>query len=117
MAGTAAARSREAASRPVWALRPSHLPFCTSSPSLISARQQQNAVASFGLARRHGRNDMAGFFALVLAVIGGLFVYLALHVEGGLSLTQLGPSVYYLTVALVAFVNAALCAAALFVEE
>jgi len=60
---------------------------------------------------------MAGFFALVLAVIGGLFVYLALHVEGGLSLTQLGPSVYYLTVALVAFVNAALCAAALFVEE
>jgi len=54
---------------------------------------------------------------LANAIIGGLFVYLALQAEGGLSLTQLGPSAYYLTVAFVFFVNAALCAAADFVEE
>lgn len=60
---------------------------------------------------------MTRFCALILAVIGGLFVYLALQAEGGLSLTQMGPSARYLMVAFIAFVNAALCAAADFVEE
>ena len=53
---------------------------------------------------------MATLFALILAVVGGLFVYLALQTGGGLAFN-------YLTVAFIAFVNAALCAAALFVEE
>jgi len=60
---------------------------------------------------------MTRFCALILAVIGGLFVYLALQAEGGLSLTQMGTSARYLMVAFIAFVNAALCAAADFVEE
>jgi len=60
---------------------------------------------------------MARPYALVLALIGVLFVYLALRAEGGLSLTQLGTSAHHLTVALIAFVNAALFAAADFVKE
>ena len=60
---------------------------------------------------------MTRFCALILTVIGGLFVYLALQAEGGLSLTQMGTSARYLMVAFIAFVNAALCAAADFVEE
>ena len=60
---------------------------------------------------------MTRFCALILAVIGGLFVYLALQAEGGLSLTQMGTSARYLMVAFIAFVNAALCAAADFVEK
>jgi len=52
---------------------------------------------------------MAQFFAIVLALVGVLFVYLALQTEGQLA--------HYLTVALVAFVNAALCGATFFVEE
>ena len=60
---------------------------------------------------------MTRFYALILAIVGALFVYLAVQAEGGLSLTQLGTSAYYLTVAFIAFVNAALCAAADFVEE
>jgi uncharacterized membrane protein len=58
----------------------------------------------------HGRDDMATLFALILAVVGGLFVYLALQAGGGLEFN-------YLMVAFIAFVNAALCAAALFAEE
>jgi len=60
---------------------------------------------------------MTRFCALILALVGALFVYLAVQAEGGLSLTQLGASARYLTVAFIAFVNAALCAAADFVEE
>lgn len=55
---------------------------------------------------------MARFFGLILAVIGLVFVYLAFREEG-----WLGTSAHYLTVALVAFVNAALCMAAGLVEE
>ena len=55
---------------------------------------------------------MARFFALILALVGLLFVYLAYREEG-----WLGTSAHYLTVALVAFVNAALCAAADLVKE
>lgn len=60
---------------------------------------------------------MSRLYALILAVVGGWLVYAAMQLEGGISLTQLGPPVYYLTVALIAFVNAALFAAADFVEE
>jgi hypothetical protein len=60
---------------------------------------------------------MALIYALILAVVAGLFVYLALQAEGGLSLTQFGESAHYLTVAFIAFVNAALFAAAAFVKE
>ena len=59
---------------------------------------------------------MTRVYALILAIIGGGFVYYALQ-EDTLSLTQLSKSAYYLTVALIAFVNAALFAAASFVEE
>jgi hypothetical protein len=63
---------------------------------------------------------MAVFFtllyALILAVGTGLFVYLALGGDG-LSLPQFGTPAQYLMVAFIAFVNAALCAAALFVKE
>jgi hypothetical protein len=60
---------------------------------------------------------MAGFYAFILAVVGVLFVYLALQAEGGVSLTQLGTSTRFLMLAVIAFVNAALCAATYFVEE
>jgi hypothetical protein len=58
---------------------------------------------------------MSLVYALALAVVGSLFVYYAN--EEGLRLTQLGTSAYYLTVAFIAFVNAALFAAASFVQE
>jgi hypothetical protein len=38
---------------------------------------------------------MALIYALILAVVAGLFVYLALQAEGGLSLTQFGESAHY----------------------
>jgi hypothetical protein len=60
---------------------------------------------------------MTRFCALILAIVGALFLYLAVQAEGGLSLAQLGTSAHYLTVAFIAFVNAALCVAADFVEE
>jgi hypothetical protein len=60
---------------------------------------------------------MTRTFAVVLALVGIWFVYLALQSEGGLSLTQLNQAGYYLTVAFIAFVNAVLFAAADFVEE
>jgi len=60
---------------------------------------------------------MTRFYALIFAIVGALFVYLAVQAEGGLSLAQMGTSAHYLTVAFIAFVNAALCAAADFVEE
>ncbi|MBO0764995.1 MAG: hypothetical protein J2P50_10465 [Hyphomicrobiaceae bacterium] len=60
---------------------------------------------------------MTRIFALVLAAVGVLFVYLAIESEGGISVTQLNQALYYLTVALIAFVNAILFAAADFVEE
>jgi hypothetical protein len=60
---------------------------------------------------------MAQVYALVLAAVGILFVYLALQSEGGLSFTQLNQMAYYLTVAFIAFVNATLFAASAFVEE
>jgi len=59
---------------------------------------------------------MTRVYALILAIIGGGFVYYAAQ-EETLSLTQLSKSAYYLTVAFIAFVNAALFAAASFVEE
>jgi len=52
---------------------------------------------------------MTRLFALILALVGVLFVYLALRTEGEF--------VHYVTVAFIAFVNAALCAAADFVQE
>jgi hypothetical protein len=60
---------------------------------------------------------MAVVYALILAVVGGLFVYLALQVGGGFSLTPLNLAAYYVTVAFIAFVNAILFAAAGFVRE
>jgi hypothetical protein len=60
---------------------------------------------------------MAVVCALVLAVVGALFVYLALQVEGGFSLTSLNPAAYYVTVAFIAFVNMILFASAVFAKE
>jgi hypothetical protein len=60
---------------------------------------------------------MTRLYALVLAVVGGLFVYLATQFEGGLSLTLWSQSFNYLVVAFIAFWNAILFAAADFVEE
>ncbi len=60
---------------------------------------------------------MAVVYALILAVVGALFVYLALQVEGGFSLTSLNSGAYYLTVAFIAFVNMILFAAAVFAKE
>lgn len=60
---------------------------------------------------------MAQVYALILAAVGALFIYLALQSEAGLSLTQLNQTAYYLTVAFVAFVKAVLFAASAFVEE
>ena len=59
---------------------------------------------------------MTGVYALILAIVGGVFVYFALQAET-VSLTPLDPSAYYLTVAFIAFVNTILFAAAGFVEE
>jgi uncharacterized membrane protein YiaA len=59
---------------------------------------------------------MSRVYALILAAVGGLFVYLAV-MEGGLSLTELSKAGYYVTVAFIAFVNAILFAAADFAEE
>jgi len=66
---------------------------------------------------RSWRNDMAVVYALILAVVGALFVYLALQVEGGFSLTSLNLAAYYVTVAFIAFVNMILFAAAIFAKE
>jgi hypothetical protein len=60
---------------------------------------------------------MAAVYALILAVVGALFVYLALQAEGGFSLTPLNLAAYYLTVAFVAFVNMILFASAVFAED
>jgi hypothetical protein len=60
---------------------------------------------------------MAVVYALVLAVVGALFVYLALQVESGFSLTSLNLAAYYVTVAFIAFVNMILFAAAIFAKE
>ena len=60
---------------------------------------------------------MAQVYAIILAAVGALFVYLALQSEGGQSFTELNQSAYYLTVAFIAFVNATLFAASGFVEE
>jgi len=59
---------------------------------------------------------MSRVYALILAVAGGLFVYLA-YANGMPSFTQLDWPAYYLVVAFIAFVNAILFAAADFVEE
>jgi hypothetical protein len=55
---------------------------------------------------------MAQTIAIVLAGIGGAFVHAALQSEGMLSYPSSGPGIYYLTVALVAVVNAFLFASA-----
>ena len=60
---------------------------------------------------------MAAVCALALAVVGALFVYLALQAEGGFSLTSLDLAAYYVTVAFIAFVNMILFAAAIFAKE
>jgi hypothetical protein len=59
---------------------------------------------------------MTRLFALILAAVGGWFVYLAVQL-GGLPPTELSQPAYYLVVAFIAFVNAALFASADFVEE
>ena len=59
---------------------------------------------------------MARFFALILAVVGGYFVYLAIQ-QGALPPTQLNLQAYYVVVAFIAFVNTILFASADFVEE
>lgn len=82
-------------------------------PTLLSKRpRQQHALSGSGFLRQHRRNDLPRYLALILSLIGLLFVYLAYREDG-----WLGTSAHYLTVALVAFVNAALCAADDFVEE
>ncbi len=58
---------------------------------------------------------MAVVFALILAAVGALFVYLALQVE--FALPSLNLAVYYVTVAFIAFVNMILFAAAVFAKE
>ena len=60
---------------------------------------------------------MAVVCALILAVVGALFVYLALQVQGGFSLMSLNLAAYYVTVAFIAFVNMILFAAAVFAKE
>jgi hypothetical protein len=60
---------------------------------------------------------MAIVFALILAVVGALFVYLALQVEGGFSFMPLNLAAYYVTVAFIAFVNMILFAAVVFAKE
>jgi hypothetical protein len=60
---------------------------------------------------------MAAVYALVLAAVGALFVYLALQAQGGFSLTSLSLPTYYVTVAFIAFVNMILFAAALFAKD
>ena len=60
---------------------------------------------------------MAALCALILAGVGALFVYLALQVEGGFSLTSLNLASYYATVAFIAFVNMILFGAAVFAKE
>jgi hypothetical protein len=57
---------------------------------------------------------MARTIALVLAAIGGAFVYAAFLLKGMgmLSVPSLDASTYYLTVAFIAFVNAGLFASA-----
>ena len=60
---------------------------------------------------------MAVVYALILAAVGALFVYLALQVESGFSLTSLNTATYYVTVAFIAFVNMILFAAAIFAKE
>lgn len=59
---------------------------------------------------------MSRVFALVLAVVGGVFLTLAIQAEGGLSLTHLNKTAYYLTIAFIAFVKAALFASANYEE-
>ena len=59
---------------------------------------------------------MTRVYALILAIIGGVFVYYAAQ-EDTLSLTRLSTSAYYLTVAFIAFVNMILFAAAIFAKE
>ena len=59
---------------------------------------------------------MTRLFALILAAVGGLFVYLTVQ-QGGLPPTQLNLQAYYLIVAFIAFVNTILFASADFVEE
>jgi len=60
---------------------------------------------------------MAIIYALILALVGALFVYLALQAEDGFSLTSLNLAAYYVTVAFIAFVNMILFAAAIFAKE
>jgi len=60
---------------------------------------------------------MNGLYALILFVVGGLFVYLAVQADGGFSLTQLNLAFYYCTVAFIAFWNAVLFSAVYFVSE
>ena len=60
---------------------------------------------------------MAVVYALLLAGVGALFVYLALQVEGGFPPTSLNLAAYYVTVAFIAFVNMILFAAAVFAKE
>jgi hypothetical protein len=60
---------------------------------------------------------MAALCALILAAVGALFVYLALQVEGGFSLTSLNLALYYATVAFIAFVNMILFGAAVVAKD
>jgi hypothetical protein len=55
---------------------------------------------------------MARTVGLVLAAVGGAFVHAAFLSKGMLSVPVLDASTYYLTVALIAFVNAGLCVSA-----
>ena len=60
---------------------------------------------------------MAVIYALILAAVGALFVYLALQVAADFSLTSLNLPAYYATVAFIAFVNMILFAAVIFAKE
>jgi hypothetical protein len=59
---------------------------------------------------------MRWVFAIILVAVCGWFVFAAVQLPEGISLTQFGLPLYYLTVAFVALVNAILFAAANFTD-
>jgi hypothetical protein len=60
---------------------------------------------------------MSRILTLALAGVGGVFLTFAFQSGGEMSLTQLSQPVYYLTLAFIAFVNAALFAADGYVDD
>jgi hypothetical protein len=69
-------------------------------------------VATYYSRTTIGEDDMAQTIALGLAAIGGGFVHAAFVSKGMLSMPPPDVTIYYLTVAFIAFVKAGLFAAA-----